>query len=467
MPRFHRLTIASTQLVLVLLACSDGRTSDVEPSRGADCSRDSDCNAELVCRFGRCHEECKQARDCEDGEMCVISENDVRVCLLAEEASCALNSECPSPLVCAQDLSCRNECGTDRDCATETQTCVQPGGVCAEPEDIVGGRLRLSSAMSMDGGADAAMNEAGAMMSMDASQDGALPQNDAAQRSDSGGPVGGSTGSDASPPDASMTDSGTPATYYEDDSGDEPQENDTREQALPLPTEGSLNLPVADQDWFWFDTPDDGKAHVLEIIVTLEQPTRVYIEAYAAEDNSQIGAVLQPKGTTASTFITAGPNARTLVLFRANQPGRLDFTWTMTTEIDDFEPNNDRDNVSPIELGAEIEAQQIRPHVSETDQDLSDWYSVELEPGTLTFEVLAVPDNVGLWVGLMNPSNAIARMGQHTPGVIGPFTAAIPTAGVYRLQVTNHSNSPIHAFIHGEKPAHLTESYRFRVTSAP
>ena len=168
MQHLHPRSIAVTYLgVLALLSCSDGKSSSEEPARGADCARDSDCNSDLVCRFGRCHEECKQARDCEEGEMCVIAENGVRVCLLAEEASCALNSECPSPLVCAQDLSCRNQCDTDRDCATETQQCVQPGGVCAEPEDVFGGLLRLSSSTNMDAG-DGAAGDGGVMMSMDA-----------------------------------------------------------------------------------------------------------------------------------------------------------------------------------------------------------------------------------------------------------------------------------------------------------
>jgi hypothetical protein len=139
----------------LLAACSGGS----KPPVGKPCLMNSECNNPLSCTFGKCHDQCREARDCQPGQLCVRAVGG-QVCVLEMEEKCGLNSMCPDGLYCAKDLKCRNQCETAKDCATATQQCVEgtngtmPTKVCAEPEDLAGGALKLPTGPfgSGDGG---------------------------------------------------------------------------------------------------------------------------------------------------------------------------------------------------------------------------------------------------------------------------------------------------------------------------
>ncbi|MBX3251443.1 MAG: hypothetical protein KF901_29970 [Myxococcales bacterium] len=105
-------------LALGLVSCapSAGRAP-----LGAQCELTTECDDPLVCRLGRCRRECETIRDCPFLSRCVRDGAGLGACLLDDEASCALASDCPSPLVCAASR-CVNECAEARDCP--------PGAVC-------------------------------------------------------------------------------------------------------------------------------------------------------------------------------------------------------------------------------------------------------------------------------------------------------------------------------------------------
>lgn len=123
MPRL--VLVGSAVLALLLLdACK-------RPSfqLGDECQLNTDCPAPLVCRLGHCRVECRAQRDCEMGLECVRDEHGLGVCQLPSETDCELTSECPTPLVCRFGR-CTNECETNRDCL--------PGQICREEDG--GGR---------------------------------------------------------------------------------------------------------------------------------------------------------------------------------------------------------------------------------------------------------------------------------------------------------------------------------------
>src|SRR5438045_4989926 len=117
-------------LVLMQMLVSCGGSA---PPTGVSCTVNSECKNPLSCTFGKCHETCREVRDCPSGHRCVAAPTGA-VCQL--EGKCAYLSDCPLPLVCAIDRQCRSECQQDRDCATQTQKCVLPDRVCAEPEEV-------------------------------------------------------------------------------------------------------------------------------------------------------------------------------------------------------------------------------------------------------------------------------------------------------------------------------------------
>lgn len=104
------------------VAASCGRPS---VQLGGRCELNSECQGLLVCRLGRCRNECRGSRDCAFGLRCVRSEDGLGACQLDTEASCTLSSECEAPLVC-RSQTCTNACENDRDCPS--------GELCEEDE---------------------------------------------------------------------------------------------------------------------------------------------------------------------------------------------------------------------------------------------------------------------------------------------------------------------------------------------
>jgi hypothetical protein len=98
---------------------------------GTPCARDADCSAALACAFGRCRDECREARDCSPGSRCIALASG-GVCALDQENHCDTHV-CPSPLACVID-QCRTACARDGDCVSGP--CVD--GTCAEPLRGVG-----------------------------------------------------------------------------------------------------------------------------------------------------------------------------------------------------------------------------------------------------------------------------------------------------------------------------------------
>lgn len=130
--------IASIALALGLLVATAGCQSDVDAKvalaglRSA-CRINSDCSAELVCVFERCHEQCSSSRDCDHDARCVAGQGKRNVCQLADEAACSALGSCPGAQVCGADAACRDACSTDSQCLAE-QIC--SGGTCADTEEV-------------------------------------------------------------------------------------------------------------------------------------------------------------------------------------------------------------------------------------------------------------------------------------------------------------------------------------------
>ncbi len=140
-PRFSAALFGSLSVISVLVACGSSSGVDAAITRAAlseACGINSECNAPLVCAFGRCHAGCTETRDCPPPQRCVQSDRPYRVCQLPLDQKCQYNSDCPNGEICAIDSQCRDACKSDRDCITG-QVCTQ--GACAEPTELVGGIL--------------------------------------------------------------------------------------------------------------------------------------------------------------------------------------------------------------------------------------------------------------------------------------------------------------------------------------
>lgn len=126
-------------LVLVLLVgCVEARSG-----AGAECSRNSECAAPLVCALERCRNECNSSRDCPIGASCIRSELDFGVCQLDDELSCS--GECAGDLVCAES-QCVNSC--DEGCLPGSECrdggCIESAVSCDVDAECSEGQVCLS-----------------------------------------------------------------------------------------------------------------------------------------------------------------------------------------------------------------------------------------------------------------------------------------------------------------------------------
>ncbi len=475
-------------LLAVLLAGACGDDAVVS-SAGTMCVLDSECNSSLSCTFGRCHQECEESSDCGEDQMCVLDENRLNVCQLPEDVACVLNSDCPIPLVCAQDLKCRNECVTVRDCATRSQLCVPPGKVCAEPEDVVNGLLRLASGAADGGvsgeggtkdgsvgvgtggtgggaggtGGDAGISgAAGIGGGMDAGPTGmdasTQPQNDGAI--------------DAAPDDASSTPDAPPQVPP----GEEMEPNETRDQPNLIAGDIPLTATIGhadDIDYFEIRVPSSDQAGGFFAGVLRDVgPGSLWIRIFDADTNLSVVDSTHITVGTSVFFHWAGAAGKRYHLAVARQPtGAESFGYTLFvdyTAIDDpFEPNDTRETPAPLALGTTVTAYAYAGFAGDAPvtADYQDWYALQapLAAGTVTIRIENVALNQTLRVGLYDVNHARLDSKSGTIGASFDAVLDVATPGMYRIMI-DPTVPPDYAGNSQNLLDHFTRAYRLTVT---
>jgi len=134
------MTTERLRLPLLLLAVSLAYGCGERPTfRGGGCELNSECDAPLVCGFGRCRQECRTEVDCALGLDCFGDvASGLGYCQLPDELNCTRNSDCATNCGpgtdCEGKIVCRaGECGQ---ACVEDRDCVE-GSVCVEEEAVL------------------------------------------------------------------------------------------------------------------------------------------------------------------------------------------------------------------------------------------------------------------------------------------------------------------------------------------
>jgi alpha-tubulin suppressor-like RCC1 family protein len=117
-------------LLLLAVGCQSGA------SLGTQCTSASACGAPLVCRLGRCRNECTENRDCPLGAQCFLDTAGLGACQLEVDRSCGEGS-CGSGLTCLAS-ECVRACGGAAECPTDGECTIASGatvGVCSDLRD--------------------------------------------------------------------------------------------------------------------------------------------------------------------------------------------------------------------------------------------------------------------------------------------------------------------------------------------
>jgi hypothetical protein len=403
-------------IVMVMLASSCG--SSDKPPTGKTCMLNSDCNNPLSCSFGKCHETCKESRDCQPGQRCIKGPAG-NVCQLDVEKSCPPSTACQTPLICAIDLQCRNNCTTAAEC-TPGQVCA--GGACAETSEVgPDGKLKPAP----DGGAGGGMD----------------------------------AGVDA-PPMMGNGPCGVP----------ESEPNDKRENATPLMVPamftGCIGAPD-DIDFYELTTPDDGTGGYFQFSLTDIGNWAVDVTGYNVADNGEIAQLYAASdGQNLHGFLAAAPGFKYRLAVRGfinvgSAPTRYTMKVTYTKVADAYEPNNTRDTAKTITIGTPVMAYMFEgvKALPLKAEDVVDWYTVMAAAGNLTVTVESVPSDMTAFVHIFDPTGKEVYGYGPNDGANATVMVMNGPAGAYKIQVHPFGVRPALFFDKAATPMDLPSNF--------
>jgi hypothetical protein len=279
----------------------------------------------------------------------------------------------------------------------------------------------------------------------------------------------GGTAAAGSPdePEAGATNSGNPddPPRVEDCESGAPETNDTRETAWPLLDGATLCVRAQNEDWLYVDTPDDGKAHILKVIIAPGPGDNVEYDIEVESDGSRIGGSYSQNGADETAWVTLGPKVRALmrvVPFTGSEHVvRVDAT--LETETDEYSPNQTAETAAKIPVNEEITAEFHQPYSDAANQPFADWYSAELSEGEHTISFSQVVATQRLDVDVKNPRGETIASGYSTnAGALFDLDFQANMPGTYRFLVNDFIRGP-GSIATGNRPAALTQSYTFKI----
>jgi hypothetical protein len=279
----------------------------------------------------------------------------------------------------------------------------------------------------------------------------------------------GGTAAAGSPdePEAGATNSGNPddPPRVEDCDSGEPETNDTRETAWPVLDGATLCVRAQNEDWLYVDTPDDGKAHILELTFAPDPGDNVDYEIEVESDGSPIGGGYSLSGTDETAWVTLGPKVRALIRV-------VPFTGTdhvvrvdakLETETDEYSPNQTAETAAKIPVNEDITAEFHQPYSDAANQPFADWYSAELSAGAHTLSFSEVVATQRLDVEIRNARGEKIASGYSTDrGALFDLDFEANTPGIYKVLVNDFIRGP-GSFATGNRPASLAQSYTFKI----
>ena len=240
--------------------------------------------------------------------------------------------------------------------------------------------------------------------------------------------------------------------------------NDTRETAVPLGAGATLCMKFQDEDWLYVDTPDDGKAHILQVLIAPDPGVNVSFRVEAEADGSNIGNDYTATGTDETLWVTLGPGTRTLLGFsHFSSGGRFTLEASLEAESDAYSPNYTKETAAEIAVNEEISAEQHQPYTSATDKPYEDWYQVELATGphTLSFTQVVSTQKASVWITDPRGENLGSGYAANA-GALFDYEFEVKNAGTHYIRVADFSSGP-GSFSVGKRRASLSEQYVFSV----
>ena len=340
-------------LVLAVDGCTDRKVAP-----GKACLVNTDCDSPLSCSFGKCHQTCREARDCDPGQDCVRGA-DGNVCLLVPESKCGLNSDCVVGLFCAQDMKCRSQC-EERSRLRHLDPAVRATGQGLRGARRHRRRRNAEASSRRWRRQRRRFGDVGCRWRRG-------QRRPAAQARPAAGAAGGRPAPGAA---RAATGSGGSAgggqTIVLPCNGVEPTVNDTHAQATPLAINDTVQGCVeaaADHDFYQVTVPADAAGGILKIAITEVGAFRADATLYSSSDFAELKS--STGGTDAQSvffYVATTPGASYQLEMAAWSPAstlpasRYTVRATYTALPDPTEPNDTRFDAKTITVGTPVQA---------------------------------------------------------------------------------------------------------------
>jgi hypothetical protein len=424
-----RLSFGIAVVLVLASACSSSK-----PPTGKTCTLNTDCNNPLACSYGRCHDVCRETRDCPTGQRCIKSQSG-NVCQLDDEKRCPSTGMCQQPLICAIDLLCHNSCTTPADCPLN-QMCAS--SACAEPGEV---------------GSDGKLKPA---------PDGGVATGGSGGGSGTGG-AGGMGGADSgvdAPPSGTIGPCGVP----------EMEPNDKRENATPIAAPAMFTACIGtpdDVDFYELTAPNDVTGGYYFISLTGITGWTAQITAFTALDSGELGLVYASSdGQDLNAYLAALPGQKYRLQINGfisvgKAPAKYDVKLTYTKVEDAQEPNPTKDSAKMISLGTPLSAYMFRglKALPAKEVDVADWYQVTATAGNVTATVEMVPANMSAYVQIFDPTGKESYGYSGNDGANATATSMNGPAGTYFISVHPWSVRPVFFFGQASTPTDVPDNY--------
>lgn len=231
-----------------------------------------------------------------------------------------------------------------------------------------------------------------------------------------------------------------------------------------------------DADWYELTVPDGAAGGYVGVTLTAVGDDTPRVEIYSQEDNGKLHDFqAATSGGDVETYFAAATGGRYRIavvdgVIGVPGPYRYTLTATYTALEDDYEPNDTREEATPIEVGETVTARLFAGFEDSVPPDAvayQDWYEVELAAGTASIEVQNIPGDTRISVSFRDTDDAEIVV-DSAADVGANLTVTTPepiAAGTYRVRVSPAvSDVPLPYSDGDQTPDHFTRDYTLVVT---
>jgi hypothetical protein len=278
------------------------------------------------------------------------------------------------------------------------------------------------------------------------------------------GPIG-TGGAGGEPP--AKSDGGAPGV---DNSMVQANGNNTRETATPYTFGEDVEASqqsLTHEDFYEFSTPDEPLQGGYLVVEAKDVGTdgNYYLRLFSGTDNGQIVQYYGSQGVNGAIWIPAGPGQ----VFRASVtpysviPPEYTFVANYTPLMDEYEPNDAREEAVPVNLDEDIRGYLFRGYTSkDAPGNDEDWFEVNLSAGSVHAE-LDQPPTMASYIYLYDSTGAQVHQVYGAAGVDLVFDRANIEIGKYYFAVKHYTGG----MMSGQGttvPALNPTEYVFRIT---